>query len=303
MQAANDAPAHLQVDGALITLATGTLLLQAQDSQALKVQVISGSADLSANGQTVTAATGVVAQVALDGLQASAAPELQNRYAFALLVNTPLDLLAGDNLACIAGVSSGTAALYQTPGGQSAGTLDTSSNLTVTGQTTVDGTPYWLVDGDQWVAQSDVSTAGACGSISQVSPTAGQQQISQPASSLVPSGRSIWTGETSADSLSGTCLGPPIAQCNIQAALTLETNGTLTWRVTNDPAVYSLHSTGANSFSYSGPNQGQGASTSAHVTINVTFTSATTWVATEQIVYDNDTGCTHSFNYSAERIR
>ena len=41
----------------------------------------------------------------------------------------------------------------------------------------------------------------------------------------------------------------------------------------------------------------------ANLSLTVTFTGAATWVGTMNIVYDSDSGCTHTFNYTADRIR
>ncbi len=228
VQAANDATAHLQVNGALLSFSTATLLLGAQSGAALDVQVIDGSADVAAGGETVEAKTGADVRVALDGLQAAAAPEMQDSFAFASLLSAPLSLLPAEALTCAAGVTSGSAALASTPGGDPAGELDAASHATITGQATVDGVPYWLLDGSQWAAQDAVQTAGLCDAVPEVSPTAAQQQVSQPAQpsgfahDLLPDGRSIWQAHTGVDNLSGVCVQPPIAQCDHLAAVTAQ---------------------------------------------------------------------------------
>jgi hypothetical protein len=60
-----------------------------------------------------------------------------------------------------------------------------------------------------------------------------------------------------------------------------------------------MFATGQNSFSFSGRN----GLNSANVTFSLTLTSEATWTGTMQYVFDNDPGCTHTFYYTADRIR
>lgn len=294
VQAANDAPAHLEVNGALLTFSTAALLVRAPEGEALSVQVLNGSAVITANGEAVEAGAGAEIRVG------DAAPEVVETFPFTSVVSAPLDLL--ESQACIAGVSDGTAALYRTPGGQSAGELNAEGSAVVTGQTSVDGVAWWQV-GTEWVAQSDVQTAGVCEAVPEVSPVAAQQQVSQPgqtsfARDLLADGRSIWQAHTGVDNLTGTCTAPPIAQCDHLAAVTTQPDGTIAW-LGQEPLPYTLRPSGDNSFSFSGRNQ----LNNANLLLMVTFTTPTTWVGTMRLVYDSDAGCTHQFNYTAERIR
>ncbi len=291
VQAANKDSAHLEINGARLTFSTATLLVQSGDGQALNVQVINGSADVAAGGKSVTAKAGTAAQVAAD-----AAPTLQNSYAFASLVDAPLNLLPNGSVSCQAGVTDGTAALYSTPGGQSVGTLDASSHATISGQTTVNGVTYYWT-GSRWIAQSDVTTVGLCQQLPQVSPQIASQpsQTTSFANNYVPEGRSLWMATSGADQESGTCIAPPIAQCSVEAVVSPQSNGSITWNITNVPAVFTLHPSGNNTFS--GDDGGQLSSASVNVT--VVFNSPTSWVATEKTVYDNDPGCTHTIIFTA----
>ena len=216
VEAANNADAHLEVNGVLLTFSNATLLLQAQADKTLTVQVAKGSVDVDASGESVTAKMGAQASVALTGSQASAAPELSDHSAFASLVNSPLSLLPAASLTCIAGVRDGTAALYRTPGAStSSGQLGADSSAVVTGQIQTSDGKTWLLVGSNWVLMDDVQLAGVCSALPTVSASAAQQTQSSapPAASfahdLVPDGRSIWAGNTSADTETGVCIGPP----------------------------------------------------------------------------------------------
>jgi hypothetical protein len=235
---------------------------------------------------------------------AGAAPEVVERYPFSTVTSAPLDLLPPESLTCVAGVLADSAPLYSSPGGEASGELTSDGNATITGQFTAeDGMVWWLVDNAAWVSSADVQTAGVCEAVPEVSASAAQQQVSQPVTSSqsssfthdqLPEGRSIWIANTGPDNLAGVCTAPPIAQCDHLAAVTSQPNGTITW-LGQEPQPYTLVPTGANSFSYSGRNQ----LNNANLSLNVTFTSPTTWVGTMVIAYDADQGCTHTFNYTA----
>ena len=106
--------------------------------------------------------------------------------AFASLVSAPLDLLPQDALACVAGVTSGTAPLYRAPGADSrAGELDADSQRD-RHRADDDRRRHNVVSGRHRTgcAGVDVQTAGVCDAVPQVSPTAAQQRMSQPAGRL-----------------------------------------------------------------------------------------------------------------------
>ncbi len=249
--------------------------------------------------------------VSLSGLQAAAAPELQAHYAFASIASAPLDLLPTNSLVCVAGISSGTATLYDAPqtDAPTNGELDAASSATVTGQaTTDDGTLWYLVDNSGWIAQDAVATAGVCGSVPVVALDVLQQQanvnVSLPPQSssfshdYLTAPQSIWQAHTGADNLSGTCVSPPIAQCDHLAAITVNADGSIAWRG-QEPLPYTMQATGSNSFHYSG----RSGLNNANLTFSLTLTSTGTWVGTMQYVFDSDPSCTHTFNYTAEKIR
>lgn len=287
IESSNAAPAHLQVNGALLTISAGVLLLRAPEGGTLDIQVLSGGVGVSASGASVEAEAGTAVSVG------DAAPEVLDSFPFASVAGAPLDALASS--ACIAGVSSGSVALFTEPGGASAGELASESSAVVTGQATVDGVPWWQL-GASWVAQSDVQTAGVCAAVPEVSPVA-QQSVSQPqvsvANNMLPSGRSIWTAHTGPDNLTGTCTLPPIAQCDHLAAITPNPDGTMTW-LGQEPVPYTLYPAGENT--YTGSIYANG----AHLSVTVTVTSPTTWIGSKTTVYDSDPGCTHTFSYTAE---
>ncbi len=311
VQSASTDTAHLQVNGALLSFSSATLLLRAQADQALTVQVVNGSADLRSNGETVSAATGSEIDVALDQLDAAAAPEFKDQYAFASLVGAPLGVLPQGSLVCVAGVDSSAAILYSAPGSdaQTAGEIDASGNGTITGQAiTDDGTVWWLVDDAGWISQDSVATAGVCGAVEVVAADVLQQQanvnISRPPQStandysLLTANQSIWQAHTGADNLSGTCISPPIAQCDHLAAITIQPDGSIAWRG-QEPLPYTMQSTGSNSFYYNG----RSGLNNAKLAFSFTLTSESSWVGTMEYVFDSDPACTHTFYYTADKIQ
>ncbi|MBI1256113.1 MAG: SH3 domain-containing protein [Chloroflexi bacterium] len=304
VESANSMDAHLEINGALLTFASATLLLQAQADTALNVQVIKGTVDLAASGESLAVKAGSTATVALSGTQVSAAPQLVDNYSFSMLSSAPLSFLPQAASACVAGVTSGTAAsLYRTPGAsQSSAELNADNGALVTGQTKTSDGKIWYLLGSNWISADDVALAGYCESIPEVSASAAQQSVSLPAASFahdqLPDGRSIWQAHTGVDNLTGVCTAPPIAQCDHLAAVTAQPNGTITW-LGQEPAPYTLRPSGDNTFSYRGRNQ----LNNANLSLTVTFTGPTTWVGTMHIVYDSDSGCTHTFNYTADRMR
>jgi hypothetical protein len=302
VQSNNDDNARLEINGALLTFANSTLLLHSEAADSLTVTVLNGSVFVNANGREANGRAGMRIVVA-----PGEAPDVETSYAFASLGSVPLALLSPDVPICVAGVGTTSAPLYNRAGATSAaGELTAEESVTATAQTVIDGVT-WLQVGQRWVKQSDVQTVGACEALPQsTSATAGSNSsssqpadnVSVPASDLVPPERSIWQAHTGVDNLTGVCTAPPIAQCDHLAAVSKNANGTITW-LGQEPSPYFLNPTGVNTFSYSGRNQ----LGNANLSLSVTFTSETTWVGTMTIVYDSDSGCTHTFNYTAERIR
>ena len=296
IQSDSDSLAHLEVNGVFITIARAALLLRASTETDLTLQVLNGSADLQSGGENVLAETGSEVHLVAD-----AAPEVIERYPFSTLTSSPIDLLPPESLTCVAGVSSGAATLYRTPGGEASGELPAEGNATITGYFTAeDGTIWWLVNNSAWVAGNDVETAGVCEAVAEVAADAAQQQISQPvpqnntsfANDQVPPGRTIWIASTGPDNLTGVCNAPPIAQCDHLAAVTLNPDGTVSW-LGQEPQPYILYPIGDNT--YTGTMSANG----AHLTVTVTFTSPTSWTGNKVTVYDSDPGCTHTFSYTA----
>lgn len=112
--------------------------------------------------------------------------------------------------------------------------------------------------------------------------------------SLVPAGRTIWTAYSGADNMTGTCSSAPLVTCTHPAAVTLNSNGSVTWRG-QEPKDYTLRSLGNNSFSFSGRNF----QNTANISLSLTFTSPTSWNLTMRQVFDAEPSCTHTFYYTA----
>ena len=150
--------AHLEVNGALLTFSNAALLLQAQADTALNLQVIKGTVDVAASGESLAVKAGSAASVALTGTQVSAAPQPVDNYSFSALTSAPLTLLPQEALSCVAGGSSGSAALYRTPGAsQSSAELSADNGALVTGQTKTSDGKIWYLIGSNWVSADDVA--------------------------------------------------------------------------------------------------------------------------------------------------
>lgn len=118
------------------------------------------------------------------------------------------------------------------------------------------------------------------------------------AASYAPEGRSIWQANSGPDVTSGTCSNPPLVMCSHMAAITLNDNGTISWRG-QELKTYTMRqsSRNPNVYSYSGRN-GLG---NADIQMVLSFNSASAWSMTMTQVFDDDPKCTHTFYYTSSR--
>jgi hypothetical protein len=206
---------------------------------------------------------------------------------------------------CLVGVTNteDDAQLYNGPGDPYSpiAALNAEPYL-VNGQNSAeDGSSWWRVDQRQWVAQDAVLSVGQCTNITEVPPPtlvtiAGSNQ--SVVHNFLPGGTSVWQAGTSADTLSGTCHTPPIAQCNHLAAITPDGRGGISWRG-QEAQPYPMGPVGNDTFAYSGRNQ----LGNANLTWSLAFTGEGSWEGQMQLIYDEDPTCTHTFYYSATRVR
>ncbi len=118
------------------------------------------------------------------------------------------------------------------------------------------------------------------------------------AASYAPEGRSIWQANSGPDVTSGTCSNPPLVMCAHLAAITLNDNGTISWRG-QELKTYTMRqsSRNPNVYSYSGRN----GLDNADIQMVLTFNSESAWSMTMTQVFDDDPKCTHTFYYTASR--
>jgi uncharacterized protein YraI len=331
INAAEDAePSYLRVNGVGLAFTDATFLLSASAEDALDVTVLAGSVRISAPGsEPLTAEAGALASVE-PGMPLAEA----GRFPLYTVPIMPLSLLpAIDVLACMIGlpVDVEPVTMHAGPGAdyvRLTDSLTADSNYVTTGYAADDGGALWWqldVPGrDQaWVPQDGTFTLGLCADIAEVeapvvvapapatggdasggggdasggSDAGGDTGGEQPAasSSLVPAGQTVWQSYPGTDNLSGTCNTPPIPLCDHLVAIVNNGDGTISWRG-QEPTPYTLIPTGSNTFVYNGRRmQNDGT-----LSMNLTFTSASTWSMTMVVVYDSDAACQHTFYYTAD---
>lgn len=118
------------------------------------------------------------------------------------------------------------------------------------------------------------------------------------AASYAPEGRSIWQANSGPDITSGTCDNPPLVMCSHLTAITLNDNGTISWRG-QELKTYSMRQSprNPNVYSYSGRN----GLNNADMRMVLTFNSEGSWSMTMTQIFDDDPDCTHTFYYTATR--
>jgi hypothetical protein len=309
LQSSSDRPARIQVNGVDMLLKEGALVAEAEAEQALQLHVLTGEVLVRAAQYSAVARQADAVSVGLggdDGLSAVDEPRVNNQYAFSSIASAPLTLLPADSAICIAGVSdSGSeSSLFNGPGEpySAVSSLSPESTYIVTGQNTAeDGSPWWRLQDRQWVAQSEIQTAGMCVAVAEV-PKPSLVVIAGTNQSVVhnflPAGTSVWQASTSEDTLSGTCSSPPIAQCSHLVAMIPDGNGGIGWRG-QEPRPYPMGAVGGDTFAFSGRNQ----LGNANITLSLALTGEGSWSGTMTTVYDSDPTCTHTFYYSATRVR
>src|SRR5262249_47025193 len=114
----------------------------------------------------------------------------------------------------------------------------------------------------------------------------------------LPAGTSIWQASTTEDTLSGTCATPPIAQCSHLVAIIPDGKGGISWRG-QEPSPYPMAPIAGDTFAYSGRNQ----LGNARINISLSLTGEGSWSGQVTTVYDSDPSCTHTFYYTATRVR
>jgi hypothetical protein len=305
IQHTGDEEAKIQINGVDLVFSAATLLVQVTPDDIQQVQVIDGEVRVLANQSTFIGEAGQSMQVALGG---GNTPQVKARYSFTSIGGAPLALLSqDDNAICVIGVGSGDDVEAVTYGGPGDGysklaSLDVDAHYAATGYALdADEQAWWKLDTDRWVLQSDVRTAGLCGSVEAVEPP---QIATSPASgntipsgtSLVPAGQSVWQADSGQDVLTGTCSTPPIAICSHPAAIIANPDGTISWRG-QEPTPYTMTPTGTNTYHYTGRNFVN----NGNIILDLTMTSESTWSMTFSTILDSDPTCTHTFYYTGTR--
>lgn len=308
VQSSSERPARLQVNGVDMLLKTGALVAEAQVEASLQLRVLTGEVQVRAAQYSAVARQSDAVSVAMggdDGLDAVDSPRVAEEYPFSAISTAPLSLLPADSAICVAGVTDEDveAMLFNGPGAPYSPVDAMSPDYTyvVTGQNTAeDGSTWWRLEQRQWVAQSAVQTAGVCMAVAEV-PKPSLVVIGNNQSvvhNYLPAGTSIWQASTSTDTLTGTCSTPPIAQCSHLVAIIPDGRGGISWRG-QEPNPYPMAPIAGDTFAFSGRNQ----LNNAKITLSVAFNSESSWNGQMTLVYDSDPTCTHTFYYSATRVR
>lgn len=299
-----EASAKINANGAELNFTSATLLLQANSTDGLSVQVIRGEVTVNANQQRVSAQGGQSVLVSLDdNLLANDTPRTRDRYAFASVAGAPFSLL-GDDVVCVVGLPSGADGV-ETRGGPSSdysalASLKNDEHYGVSGTYTAeDGTIWYKLDNNRWVVAENVATLGLCGSVASVDAPIISQNISTTNSnqSLVPTTNTRYQANSGSDVLTGQCSTAPIAVCDHLAVIIPNADGTIGWRG-QEPTIYNLTPQGGNRYFFSGRNFVN----NANLTLDLTFTSADNWTMTMTTIFDGDPTCNHTFYYTAYQL-
>jgi hypothetical protein len=322
-----ETPAQIQINHVDLSFTASTLLVQAQANDEMLLHVIDGALDLQSNGRAFGVNSGDAAAITLggeDGLTPINSPLLSHAYSFAAIRGAPLELISSvsdsdqENAVCIAGVEDYVRTLAQ-PSEDAREMLNLDPNLhyQVTGQFSEGETRWFQLDGDSnpsWVQQDSVDTVGACAGIAEIEwnpPVAASSSSSASSSSgsagdgaansssgvpFVPTGQSVWSATSGQEFSTGTCNFPPLAMCQHLVAITLNDDGTISWRG-QEPTAYQLYSSGNNFYSFEGRNK----LGNANISMGLSFQGESGWTMTMTQIFDNDPQCIRTFYYSASR--
>jgi hypothetical protein len=316
-------PARFLINGADVQIQEGTVLVRATPKDRLEFIVISGGVNIAALGGTMEVLAGEWTRVRLggaDGLTVSVQPPTPTDYTFASLDGTPLDLLA-ESVACVVGVpANGQKVTVRVGPGEERGSLffmKPEQNFKVVGKANdAAGLAWWRIDAEgrkeAWVAQSSVHSVGACADVPEaaappvivaappVDQGTGNQggATTEPqAQGFAPVARTIWNAEPGPINSSGACTGVPVAYCAQLVALTPQGNGFL-WKG-QELKPYYMARVRENVYAYAGPN----ILGDARIQLTLVFTSPTTFKATQNMIMNNQKGCTNSFTFAGAFVR
>lgn len=152
-----------------------------------------------------------------------------------------------------------------------------------------------------WVSARFVTATGVSIAdlpVIEVQSTSSSTSSSQASFVPLETGQStIWQANSGSDNVSGTCKLSALTMCSHMVAITLNSNGTISWRG-QEPRAYTLRQRNG-VFSFSGRNKrGNG-----RITLSLVFNSENSWSMTMTQVFDNDPECIHTFYYTASRSR
>lgn len=310
-------PIALRVNEVTVELGS-TAFIQAQANGEMVVSTLDGAARLAAFGIAQDAPAGTQVRIPLDAeLRAAGPPEPPEPFD-ATVIATLVDplILLPDRIAIPAPLSQAdidallmSAVCTITPtegnvnlrGGPGTGytilgRLSAGEVVAVDGQAAdTAGTPWWRLDDGRWVSQGVVNTAGNCDDV----PTApvpplpaappplpatpapalpAQTPVIAPAPSIVPG---AWSHVSTIQEhgCGGTVGTTSVIPLTVTPAADLSS---VTFTYSNTGFSFTLYSAGG--LNYSGSY-----GTSASVSVSLTFTSPTTYVATETIVHES--GC------------
>lgn len=293
-------PVHFMVNGVEVSFGYGILLLRATMNDALSVNVLTGAATVGAYGKSVELADAESVQVRLnaDGLS-MAAPKQKTKLSFGSLVGVPTGALPVD-AGCYVGVLQGEkpTRAHSGPGEKDYTPLlflNADAIYTVLGQNkAADGSAWWKIANprnlDNWVAQANVHTVGACQNIKVAEVGFGGSAADAGGvpggGGFAPATRTVWSATPGDYSMEGTC-SASIYYCAHPVSMSPAGSG-LSYRGM-DPKAYFLRKVRENAYAFSGRNHvGDG-----NISINLVFSSATSYSVTQVLVRDSEPDCKH----------
>jgi SH3-like domain-containing protein len=276
-----------QINGVDLVMEGSTIYLN-QDH----LFVLGGAVDVSRQDETVSAEAGMAVSLNDDFV-------LEDSFEYMVLQGVPMAALP-DPAICFAHFDKRTP-VHAGPSEDYPVLLNVNAMqpYRVTGE----NNEWWQINlpgyEQTWVMQEGSVGLGACGRVALVeAPPEVQVQTDQGIGSMnyLPEGQSVWMANSGTDQLSGDCTSPPIAICNHLVAIIPQGGGQIMWRG-QEPTPYMLRQVASNNYVF----EGRSVLGDANVSLNLIFTSESSWTMTFARRFDDNPECTHTFYYTASR--
>ncbi len=331
LQLAGDKSARLSINGADISFSTATLAVRATAKDRLDIAALTGSAAVSALGNTITINAGEWTRLRIggkDGVTVIAGPTTKTTSPFAHIDGAPVAML-GESVACTVGLpgSAKDRVTVRVGPGDERGPLffmrPELSYKAIGWAEDAKGAPWWKIESaknkEAWVAQSAVRSVGVCDQVEKaevpdviVADTPGSDAGGDTApdaaatsqaggQGFAPTAPTIWDVTPGQDQLAGTCAPgtPVINYC--PSLVQLAPRGTGIQYKGQELKPYQMFRVRENVYAYSGPApEALGVGT---IKLTLVFTSPTTWTITRVLSLKNEPGCQHVYTFTGTFLR